>query len=207
LAISEANIGVNKVNYFIKRKIEQDAVLDDLGTIHETVTVSYKNTSKKGQWPGGSYNNYIRFVLPKGALLEKVSIDNVEQQIVPAVTDFRIYEAKSFVPPVGLEVDTTNELGKTVYGMLVVIPEEQLKTLSISYVLPTVSMENPVIFYDLFLFKQPGTENDSYTFSLTYPGSRQIIKKSEGTTGSGQTVRYSMDFEKDTKFFVDLSKK
>ena len=58
------------------------------------------------------------------------------KKIVKAVTDPLVYEAKNFTPPAGLEVDSTNEINKTIYGFLVMVPSGKLKKIDIEYSLP-----------------------------------------------------------------------
>src|SRR5258708_32812355 len=53
LGINEENLGVNKSNYFLQRSMKQEMQLDSAGVLSGKVTVTYKNTSKKDQWPGG----------------------------------------------------------------------------------------------------------------------------------------------------------
>src|SRR3990167_7705463 len=119
VGVSEANIGVNKANYFIGRSISYKVQLKDDGAILSKLSLSFKNDSTK--WPGGDYKNYIRFILPKGALLSGITIDGKSQKIVKAVTDFLVYESKNFIPPDGLEVEKTEEDNKTSYGFLSIV--------------------------------------------------------------------------------------
>lgn len=178
LGVSEANLGVNKANYFLKRKIKQDMIIGMDGTVSGKVTMYYKNMSEKDVWPGGDYKTYVRFVLPLGAKLLGIAIDGKEQKTVPAVTDFNVYEAKKFIAPKELEIETYNESDKTVYGMLVTVPTQAYKTITASYALAKqVSFDDLVFGYDLWTFKQPGTDSDLYEFSLTYPQGYNLVKK------------------------------
>src|SRR3989344_3118359 len=154
VGISEANIGVNKANYFIGRSISYKVQLKDDGAILSKLSLSFKNDSTK--WPGGDYKNYIRFILPKGALLSGITIDGKSQKIVKAVTDFLVYESKNFIPPDGLEVEKTEEDNKTIYGFLSIVSSGKLKKIDIEYSLPQkIYPDAPLVSYDLKLFKQP----------------------------------------------------
>src|SRR5207249_1835453 len=99
LGVSEANLGVNKANYFIKREVHQDVTIEDNGTVKSQVTLVYIN--KSDSWPGGDYKNYLRLIVPLGSQLESISIDGVVQTITPAVTDPFLFEGKNFSPPKG----------------------------------------------------------------------------------------------------------
>ncbi len=206
VGISEANLGVNKANYFIGRSVSYSVLLKEDGTILSKLSLSLKNDSTK--WPGGDYKNYIRFILPKDALLNGVTIDGSSQKIVNAVTDPLIYEAKNFVPPAGLEVDSTNEINKTIYGFLVPVPSGKLRKIDIEYSLPQkIFPDAPLVSYDLKLFKQPGTEDYPINFIFSYPSAFKILSASKGLENQNQRVVLQEDLNQDQQIQVDLTKK
>lgn len=173
--INEANLGVNKVNHFIKRRISQSVKVEGDGSLFGEVNLSYKNTSVS--WPGGDYKNYLRIILPLDASISSISINEVSQSIVDAVTDFQTYEAKNFKPPLGLEVEKTIESEKTIYGFLVNIPVGELTKIKIQYsVARKNAFESNNFSYSLKIFKQPGIDNLPYSFSLYYPDNLNILK-------------------------------
>lgn len=177
LGISETNLGVNKANYFISRKISQEITIDQEGNILGKMMVNYKNISTNASWPGGDYRNYLRIILPLGASLTSIEINGNKQAITPAITDPLVYETKNFRPPVGLEVEKTVEEGKTIYGFLTMIPVQSEKTIVINYALPQkISADLPAFDYSLKVFKQPGTDKDPFSFQLFYPKNFKIYK-------------------------------
>lgn len=192
LGISEANLGVNKVNYFVKRKIEQEVTIDKEGNISEKITISYQNQAE------GDYKNYLRIIVPFGAKLSSVVIDSVEQTIEKAVTDPLLYEKKGFVPPAGLEVEEEEESGKTAFGFLVNVAAQSTKTIEVSYLLPQKPLSS-AFSYSLWVFKQPGTEDDPYSFSLSYPEGFKILK--------GEKPSFEKNLSEDINFKIDLVRK
>lgn len=169
LGINEANIGANKANYFLKRSIAHHVTINSLGVTQETLSITYTNTTQTESWPSGKYKNYLRIILPLHTVLQSITIDNQRQKIVPAVTNFRIYEAPDFHPPQGLEVDTAQESGKTIYGFVITVGLKTTKTVKITYQLPETVILKNLSTYDLYIFKQPGTDNDPYSFTFTAP--------------------------------------
>lgn len=207
LGVSEANLGVNKANYFLKRKIKQDMTIGMDGTVSGKVTMYYKNMSEKDSWPGGDYKTYVRFALPLGAKLLGIAIDGKEQKTVPAITDPKIYEAKKFVAPKDLEIETYNESDKTVYGMLMTVPTQAYKTITASYALAKqVSFDDLVFGYDLWTFKQPGTDADLYEFSLTYPQGYNLVKKPSSVTEQGNTISFAAPLATDQRLALQFVK-
>ncbi len=165
LGISEANLGVNKVNYNISRAVSQDMMLSKEGTMSGKLTIVYKNVSTRDD-----YNNYLRFILPIGTTVQNITIGDKAQKILPAVTDPAVYEAKRFVQPDGLEVSQEIENGKLLVGFLLTVPKQNQEGIVIWYSLPgQISFTSATISYNLEYFKQPGTEAYPYSFSLSYP--------------------------------------
>lgn len=177
LGINEANIGVNKANYFLKRSINHHVAIDAAGITKETIQITYTNTTQAEAWPSGTYKNYLRLILPLHTTLQTITINNQKQNIVPAITDFRVYEAPGFQAPQGLEVDTSEEAGKTMYGFIVSVGPKTTKTVTITYQLPTAVNISLLFLYDLSIFKQPGMDTDPYTFTLDVPKGYSIHQK------------------------------
>lgn len=205
LAVIEANLGVNKANAFVNRRVEQKVVVDEKGTVTEQVTVRFKNDSK--DWPGGDYVNYVRFLVPYGAILNGVTIDGKKQAVVDAIIDPYLYEDPNFKPPTGLEVETATEVKKTAFGFLVVVPKGAYKTIILSYTLAdgvTVSGQN--VSYDLLYKKQPGTDHYVYSLSVQFPIGFILNKSSEDLLFSNGIARFDRPIVGDKQLHIDLLK-
>ena len=207
IGISEANLGINKDNYFIKRSESQVVNIDDKGNVVGSLTVAYKNTNTNGVWPGGIYKNYLRFILPLGAVIDSIKINGQVQTTVDAITDPQIYENKNFTPPSKLEVEKYVQEGKSIFGFLTIVPVNSLQTISIDYSLPQqISVSSPEISYDLRVFKQPGTDEYPFDFSLTYPSSFKVVSSTDGEDGDGR-LTYSASLNSDKEIIINLAKK
>lgn len=207
LGINEANLGVNKVNYWVNREVSQTVTIGDDGSMQSEVVLKLSNTSK-GDWPGGDYKSYIRFILPEGAVLNKLRINGQEQAIVPAITDPLVYEATGFIPPVGLEVEKVEEGGKTLYGFLVLTQPLSTRTITINYsYAQKIDPTKPVFDYHLAFFKQPGTEVYPFSFSLSYPQAYRIVDSSPSIHKNDNTIDYSGIVSKDMFFSASFAKK
>ena len=207
LGISEANLGINKANYFIKRSVSQVINVDDKGLVSSSVTVAYKNTDTSGEWPGGNYKNYLRFILPLGSQITGIKINGQDKSTIDAITNPQVYESKNFSPSQKLEVEKYEQNGKTVYGFLVTVPLNELVAVTLNYSLPgQISVDSPVLNYSLRLFKQPGTDEYPYDFSLTYPSGFRTVSASDGTDNNGRIV-YSGNLNGDKDMLINLAKK
>ncbi len=167
LGIVEANLGMNKVNYFVSRSVSKKLIIFDDGRVTSKVTIGLKNNSDKGNKLGGNYKNYIQLVLPEGSKITSVLIDNKESEIKQAVTDYRIYESASFKPPLGLELEEKKQMGKSIFGFLISVGPKEVKSVTVSYDLPySIPSSRKSIDYGLRVYKQPGI--DSYPMDLSF---------------------------------------
>lgn len=197
LGINEANLGVNKANYFVKRNVIHNVMIDENGNTEGEIRIEYKNTSSER--PGGDYKNYLRVILPLNTAISSISFDGVSQDIVPAITDPLIYEAKNFVKPLGLELEKYDQSGKTIYGFLVNIEASKSKTIEIKYALPQkISLGSQAFSYNLRIFKQPGIDSYPYSFHLVYPNNLRVAN------GSASSI---FDLATDRELNVDFVQK
>lgn len=158
LSINEANIGVNKANEFVTRKVTYSAFLKP-AVFDSDVLLEYSNTSKE------DYKAYVRVIVPKGARLLSVVIDGVEQKIVPMVVSPLLYERRGFTPPLGLEVNQEVQDTSTVFGFVTTVPRKGTQRIRLLYentgIVPAGSFT-----YSLLYIKQPGTSVYPLTVSL-----------------------------------------
>lgn len=166
--INEANIGQNKVNQYLERRVDHQIKLSEKGDVAESVSVTYVNTSTKTSAYGGDYTSYLRFILPLDASIVGVQIDGQEQPITPAVTSIAQYTKKGFLPPKELEVETQNKQTFQTVGIPWIVPQSATKKITLSYTLHTSPM-SPEFTYVRTVVKQSGTDADAYTMTLLLP--------------------------------------
>lgn len=206
--VIDANVGLNKTNYYLKRAIDQKTTLDEAGTIITTASVVYTNTSKKNSPFGGDYKNYVRFVLPPHVVLREVKIDDVKKETTGAITDPAIFTAENFIQPKELEIETSQEQGKDIIGLLLFVPTGSTKKVSITYeAVGAISPRASIAAYNLWLFKQPGTQDDTYAFSLGYPAVYKPILIDKNLSEVGGKLIYSGTLTEDKELKVEFSKK
>jgi hypothetical protein len=206
VGINEANLGGNKVNYYISRNVSQAVSIRSDKSINEILTVSFKNSAPINSGAQGTYKNYLRFILPLNATISGIQIDNQEQKIIPAITDPTIYEVKGFVSPVGLEVQKDTEEGKTIYGFLVNIDPQTTKTIKLEYTLAqTIDTTQSQISYQLKIFKQPGVDVLPYAFSLNFPNNLKVVSANKNIQSSGQNATLTTQVEEDREVSINLA--
>jgi len=149
LSIVEANLGVNKANYFISKStiIEKKIQADD--QIKTTVTISYENSVNTAVDTGQQYVNYLRIFTPLGSKLESVTLNSAP--INPQDVDTQTYGGD-----------------KTVFGFLLKIAPENKGVVKIAYTLPR-SFSSNLASYQLYYQKQAGDKNSPLVLSFRYP--------------------------------------
>jgi hypothetical protein len=183
IALSEANLGVNKANYFIKREISvaQDISKQETQT---TLTINYKNFSPTNRWPGGDYENYLRVYLEEGSQVSEVLVNNKKLE--------------------SSEISFKAEHGKQAVGFLVVVPinEETEVTLVINS--EAIEFEAGKSKLSLLIQKQSGTENDRLTVTITFPEDIIITKTNLPLKTEARKASLSQNFTEDLDLQVEL---
>ncbi|RJQ28088.1 DUF4012 domain-containing protein [Candidatus Parcubacteria bacterium] len=198
-AINEANIGVNKENIFVDRKVEYDLYLNkEKSSSKITFTLSNKGKSY--------YKTYIRFLLPQNTNITSIKIDNKEQKITPAVTDFKIYEKPDFKPKEGLEVDSFIYQSFILSGFITQVNENSSQKIEISYEnllkIPDISL----FPYSLLHFKQPGVLNYPLTATIHYPKEYGIYELKDKNIEEGK-ISQNTEVSRDQEIKFNLIKK
>lgn len=144
----ENNFGINKANYFVDRTLSLAVTLDaDLNVSHK-LTSTYTNRATSGSWPAGPYKNYLRLYLPPGFILESVYVGNRQ-----LAND---------------ELNISSDHGKTVIGFLVEVPIKSTVEVGVEYrASQRLPVDSPV--YSFYWQKQPGTNPDPLSVTLSYP--------------------------------------
>ncbi|OGH18392.1 MAG: hypothetical protein A2868_02275 [Candidatus Levybacteria bacterium RIFCSPHIGHO2_01_FULL_40_15b] len=198
LLINEANIGVNKANINVTRLTEYQVAFEN--KIKSHVSHTLKNDDDK------EYKAYVRVFAPLGSKLTSISFDQEKQNIVPAVTDFRVYERTGFKPPAGLEVDKDIEQRFQVFGFIVSVAPKSTKTIKVTYDNGIALPSDAVIKYSLYLIKQSGTQKYPFTLSLSY-GENFAPKEVEGAVLEKDSIVIKRELLADELFDVKLIKR
>lgn len=206
--INEANLGANKVNYYISRSVSQNIIINDKGQVTQKIQISFKNNAPTSLGKKGFYKSYLRLLTPAATKLVGLKINDTVQNITPAITNPIKYEAKNFIPPVGFEVDQQNEEGKTIFGFLNSVEASSLKKIELTFDMSDkINLLKPEFIYDLKLYKQPGIDNFPYVLSVSFPETFRLVNASDKFKTEGARAYMSKDVLTDQRFVLNLAKK
>ncbi|GEM_PF-2982939 len=185
LALSEANLGANKVNRFIDRKIEYAMTIGRDADLVANLKITYTNNSQADTWPAGKYVNFLRVYTP--GLITLLSVNGSDK-----------------IDPKAVQVSTLGNLSSI--STYVEVPIKSTKEITFSYRLPkSIKLETAPI-YDLYVQKQPGTNQDPFEFKFNLPA-YLVTKSVNGQDQSTQNLDVKTDLLVDREFKVEVIKK
>ena len=214
--VVDTNVGFNKTNAVVDRKISYDVDLTNLAKPASTLVIFTSNhansTASCVQWGEGQhpieqaypinycYWNYLRVYVPSGTKLESATPHQVPAdwmllgETIPARID-----------PIDEGLSNINE-----YGTMMVVPEGQTLDTSFKFTLsPSVvsfDSDTNTETYNLKIQKQPGVISASTTVRIHLPGNVHVVKASQGAQVDGQNVLFETDLRTDTIISVTFSK-
>ena len=188
----DASVNSTKLNMVLQQQIDLAVQLDDDGSAHHQVNVSYHNDLpvwSQGRDPGlvrrlmlgGQYGGYVRLLTPQQSGLERLTLDGRE----------------TGAEEIGVEQ------GKAVFGRFIAVPSGKTLELGIRYTSnAVVRKENGFIEYKLHLQKQSGTEAIPVRVALTLPkGARLDSAELDGAAVESLTG-IETDLAKDRELVV-----
>lgn len=144
VGLVEANVGVNKANYFITR----DVILDitSLGTqINKTLTLNIKNSSSSALGPSGKYKTYLRLLVPSDSeLVSALEVSHGAQET--------------------LQTEITDVKGRREIGVLVEVLGGSNKTVRFDWKSGEVGRN--ISSYGMYFRKQAGVGSDPLKVSF-----------------------------------------
>lgn len=188
----ESNLGVNKANYFLYRNMEQSVDISN-GQIGRVVKVTYENTAKNSNWPGGDYKNYVRVYLPKDTNLSQVVVmDGIDTTIRKIYKDSELRIR---------EID-----GKKEIGFLMTVPVSKKRILEIRYSSNLDLLGKNKFSYINYIQRQPGSGETGLVNLISYPAEWQPTQIQPAASLVGGKLLFNQKLDKDIKMGVELEK-
>ena len=179
----DANLGVNKANFFVQRPTKLEIAITEKGEIITTLTVKFTNNSYDEVFPGGRYKNYTQLMLPPNTRIKQVTINGEKLN----------------------KYDETNFTYKTIGFPLTVKPQSS-STVKITYELPTTIIAGSGV-YQLIVQKQIGSPNYDFNLEFNFPDNLTIQNKNFSPLVTGNQIHYNTSISSDKIFVIEFSKK
>jgi hypothetical protein len=176
----EANVGVNKANYFIKRKIAFNIdVLPE--KITRRLVVTLNNSANPSLGLSGVYKTYMRIMVPPG--VDVLGVKSIVGQSTNS-----------------LPTEITQNKNRQEIGVIVSVNPGETKDVLFEWV-SALPLHTPTESYGLFIRKQAGVVSDPLT--LVFDGKKQIKSSPTFSLTDEGTYTYNTTLGKD--FFTRLS--
>lgn len=160
----EANVGVNKSNYYVKRRMDMTSDLRDPKKPKRTVKMTYENSKRQGTDPKDTYKMFFQLYLPPNVTVEESTVDGKQP------TDY----------------DVKDEHGYRIVSMLVEVPPLKSRSIAVKYYSDEPNSKGDT--YDLRLQKQIGVDQTEVSHTYIRP------KKDTSAIGTMPQAQSSQTF-------------
>mgnify|MGYP001132250705 CR=1 FL=1 len=180
----DANLGVNKANYYLSRMAILKIKIDDNGDVSNRLSIQYKNDSPSENFPGGIYRNYFQVLLPKKSKIKQITKDGILVE--------------------NYEEEETNVFFKRI-GFFFEIAPNKSSLIKIDYQIPYRIISGRQI-YQLIIQKQIGATNSDLILEFNFPDNLALINKNFLPLANEKNIIYNTSLDTDKIFFLELKK-
>jgi hypothetical protein len=185
LFLVEANLGINKANYFLKRSLQHQVTILKNKELLSVATIDYQNQSPADAWPGGVYHSYVRAYLPEKAI--PVSVKLGTDSLADDLLDQSV---------------VANHL---VLGFPISVPVKSSLKVEITYRVPeALELTNNKGRLAIVTPKQPGIIDDPIQVIVNYPSFLTVAAANPLALSSPQVITFDSNFQEDRVFTLDF---
>jgi len=178
----DANLGVNKANFYLSRTFNLFLTIDANGALKHTFTALYKNDSPGDIFPGGTYKNYFQLMIPTDTVIDSITLNGV------AVENY-----------------TETNLTYHTIGFLASVPPRSTSEIKISYHTNHPFKKGRGIL-QLITQKQIGAKSNELNLSIDLPTNMYLLNQNFTPLVNGGNIRYNTVLSTDKIFFIELTR-
>lgn len=177
----DANLGVNKANFFVSRSYNAKITFTKEGIIRHTLKILFSNDSPAAVFPGGAYKNYYQLILPSSVKLKTISKNGV------LIEDYAVNTSSSY----------------TTVGFLFEVPPKGKAEVKIVYDAGELFKKGRGI-YQLIVQKQIGSNNNDFDLQFELPSGMYILNQNFSPLVKENGIYYNTVLSADKIFFIEL---
>lgn len=178
----DANLGVNKANFFMNRTMAVKVNIDSTGIVHTLLNMKFRNESLQDIFPGGVYRNYLQILIPRDSVIKKVTFGNE------------------------LVEDYHQEIGQfKKIGFFFETPLQTTTEVTIAYQ-SLKGFQKGKSIYQLLFQKQIGSINNDLSLEITFPPNMFLVNQNFSPLVKNNQILYNTDLSADKIFFIELLK-
>jgi len=191
LYLVEANMGVNKANYFLYRNVEREVEIGEK-IIKNKLKIIYENTSKSTNWPAGDYKNYLRVYIPAESRVEEINWSESGSG------------EKNIVSGENLKINLNGS--KREVGFLVTVPIGKKIEVEVKYSAEIDLSKVTTFSYLNYVQKQSGYGETNMVSLISVPTNWQINAAEPVASVVGGKLLFNQKLEKDIKMGVEIER-
>ncbi|KKQ02087.1 MAG: hypothetical protein US11_C0001G0046 [Candidatus Roizmanbacteria bacterium GW2011_GWA2_36_23] len=176
----DANVGANKVNFYIQKSINDLINISADGNISHKLTIMYKNESYDKVFPGGTYKNYFQILLPKNSAIKQVTKNGV------TIDEF---------------IETNNEYKQL--GFYFEVEAQKTAEIQIQYQLKTDLSKGKSLF-QYVVQKQIGSSSPNFSMEIVLPQNFTIVNQNFSPLVKDNRMLYNTSLSTDKIFFIEI---
>ncbi len=178
----DANLGVNKANFFINRLISLKILLQNQKAIKHYLSIQFKNDSPSEVFPGGNYKNYFQVYLPRDVVVKTITRDGtlVENYDEKITGEFKII------------------------GFLIEVKVKKSTEIKINYDLPRELFKDDNI-YQLIFQKQLGSSNSDLMLEFDLDKHIRPINQNFSPLVKDNQILYNTNLSADKIFILEFN--
>jgi hypothetical protein len=178
----DANLGVNKANYFVHTSMHLKTVFDPSGRIDNELSFAFTNNSPPKVFPGGVYKNYFQVYIPHNARITSVRVNDAEQPYDQSRTGFF-----------------------TIIGTLLTIEPKETAVITLNYTLHE-KMLSGANAYQMVFQKQIGSFNHDFSLEVVFPNGVLITDQNFKSVAKNNSVLYNSSLSANKIFVIEFVK-
>jgi len=182
----DANLGINKANFYINRLITLKTNFNAQGQISHFLTVVFRNESAENVFPGGVYKNYFQIYLPINTVIENVTSNGVliDSEFITDRVENNMFR---------------------VVGFLIKVPPKSSTEIKINYQLKNHFKKGKGI-YQLIIQKQIGSANNDLVMETTLSKNYHLLNQNFIPLVKDNQILYNTYLSTDKIFITELLK-
>lgn len=180
----DANLGVNKTDYFVDKSLFLKINIDQDGKITNYLTLRYTNNSPYDLFPGGLYKNYFQSYLPEQINIKAVIRDGI------IVEDYFLQEENGF----------------NLIGFYFELKPKTTTEIKIIFENNDLFKEGKNIF-QLVLLKQIGALNKDFILEINFPQNISLLNNNFFPLVKNNQIIYNGILNTDKIYYLIFNKK
>lgn len=178
----DANLGVNKANFFMNRTMATKIIIDEEGIAHTSLTVKFRNESMQDIFPGGTYRNYFQILLPRDSVIKEIRVGEERLETY----DQEIGQFKKV-------------------GFFFEVPPSSTKDVTVQYHSMKAFKKGKSV-YQLLFQKQVGSINNDLSLEISLPSNMFLVNQNFSPLVKHNQILYNTELSADKIFFIELLK-